>query len=177
MTTNRSIKVKNYWDLIAGFTCLFAGIIIYFVLIPLTIEQRASIAANIFFTDARFFPQLCGCLMIFLSIGAILESLTYGEKAGADMKVTRIDMQSVKETAFSCGTLLIAMCAYVYLLTVLGFVISSALLVGVSLWLFEYRHPSTFITIVLATTLGIYYVWVKLLYVIFPAPVFPFPLV
>ena len=177
MTTNRSIKVKNYWNLIAGFACLFAGLIIYFVLIPLTIEQRASIAANVFFTDARFFPKLCSSLMIFFSIGAILESLAYGKKASTKMKVTRVDMQSVKETTLSCGALLIAMCAYVYLLSILGFVISSALLVAATLWLFEYRRPTIFITVVLVTTLGIYFVWVKLLYVIFPAPVFPFPLV
>ena len=176
MTTSKSLSVKNYWNLFLGVLFLFISILIYFVLIPLTIEQRTSLAASSFFTDARFFPKICGGLMIFLSIGAILESLAYGEKAAAKKKVVKIDMQSVKETIVSCGILFVVMCAYVYLLSVLGFVISSALLVGVTLWLFEYRHPPTFIFIVLVTTLGVYYVWVKLLYVIFPAPLFPFPL-
>ena len=170
------IVIKNQWGTISGSLCLFMGLLIYFVLIPLTIQQRSSIASSVFFSDARFVPKIWGVLLIFLSIGAICENLAFYPRKPENIKTAKIDKSVFIATLSSTGVLFVAMCLYVFFLPILGFVISSALLVGVALWMFEYRHPIVFPIIVLVTTLGVYFVWVKFLYVMFPAPVFPFPL-
>ena len=178
MTKTRFVKIANQWDFITGVLCFVIGILLRFVIIPMTIHNSTTSIVNSaeFFSDASFVPKIWAICIIVFSFATIIESLAFGKKA-TEVEVERVDVSAFKETALYCLLLTAVMSLFVFLLPLIGFVLDAALLVSLSLVLFGYRNLLGGVIIVVASTLIVYFVWVKLLYVYFPAPVFPFPLV
>jgi putative tricarboxylic transport membrane protein len=170
------VTIMNQLDFITGVVCLFLGTLIRFLIIPLTIKNNEiSIVNNAqFFSDASFVPKIWAVLIMIFSALVILESIKFKEKA--EVQIERVDVRAFKESAMYSLLLLALMSAYVYLLSIIGFVLDSVVFVSVALYLFGYRKIIGGAIIVLSTTLIVYFVWVKFLYVTFPYPLFPFPL-
>ena len=167
-------------DIIVGSLGVIIGSIIYFVIIPATIilnkagEINASSLSQGIARLPDFMPKLWTVILIFSSIFILLKSLhaLKTERRMEDSKHQTINLITNLKTYFSTTAipfiaLLCIMILYTILLPIAGYIITTAVCLSSSSWLFGYRKIIPLVILNVVFIFSTYTVLVRFLYVTF----------
>ena len=180
-TVNEKIIKESIRDsIVAGIGIVFS-VIVYFIIIPKTIVARVTMGHKMpggaVVSNAEIMPRIWTIVIFIASILTFFESFIRLRQNTEDRRA-RLEyygryFSSVKEAfienisaVLHIAGLVVLMIIYSYLMGRVGFIISTAMCLAVSLWLFGYRKIILVIVIDAVYVVVIYFVLTRLLYVI-----------
>lgn len=167
----RWMRLKNYKILlmsnfIVGLVGLLSGIITYFILIPKTIVVKTSVLMrDSYFSNAAMMPKLWTIAIIMSSVSILCEGMRNKEKYLNAV----IDLSILKTEILYIFGILISMSMFVFLMPLVGYVISGIILLITFIWFIYGYHniPVTLsIGILLPILLKVFFE--RYLYIIMP---------
>jgi tripartite tricarboxylate transporter TctB family protein len=149
-------------DTFIGIFLLLFALVLYFVLIPVYIKPSPYGDVQERIVSSKFLPTVTAWAVGLLSLIMIFQT-EFGKKETNNTSPLRIKT----EVPIVLGILLCI--AYIILMHVFGFIISTLLVLAGLLTLFGERHPVKIILISICTTAFFYFIFAKLLMVVFPS--------
>jgi len=146
-----------------GLLLIIFGILLYFLLIPQFVEEYAGIHGA---KSGRYFPYFLSYITVLC--GGIMLAFDIVEKkvAVTDPKTAKgIDLSSLSNAAI----IVVLSVVYIFMITKVGYIISTMLALPVTMWLFGYRKVKTVIILSVLSPLVIYLIFAKMMAV--PLPV------
>jgi len=111
--------------------------------------------------DAIKYPIFIFCIVAAAGIFVIVQTIKASK--GADYKPVQ-PFENRKNFLVICGLII----GYIIVMYLLGYIISSIIFAILTAWYFKYEHMLAFSIGVAIASLGIYYCFVKLLYIFLP---------
>ncbi|MGD9156122.1 MAG: tripartite tricarboxylate transporter TctB family protein [Bacillota bacterium] len=146
-------------DIVSSTFFLFLGIFIWFA-IPYQIEDT-----GITVMGPSFFPRVLSIILIVVSGLFLILNLIAAKKQGVE-KDTKVEKKDIKKE-LKVISLFILIVAYIYLLPVMGFNISSIVVIGAVVYFLGTRKWYMYL-IFMAIVFVIYYIFKQVLYVQLP---------
>jgi putative tricarboxylic transport membrane protein len=148
-------------DVIAAVLCLAAGLIGYFVLVPMAVYVPAKFAGTA--NSPAFLPNVLFILLAALSALYLVQSLIVLLREASEGRVRQSDW------ALAGGTALICI-GYVFGIHVVGMTLGSALAVAATIFYFGERRPVLIASIAVILPLLLWYFFVKIAHILLPTP-------
>ena len=152
-------------DVIIGGGGIIFCVAVYFI-IPLQIQELIRYDASTGLSPAVF-PKISVFLIAGLSAVLILSGLRSKDLAPRDDRRVR-----KKGTRTRVITSFIIILAYVYLLDILGYFVSTPLALSLLMWYFGERRWILILSLVILTTIGLFCFFRYLMYIILPEGIF-----
>ena len=149
-------------DTFIGIFFLFFALILYFVLIPVYIKPSPYGDVQERIVSSKFLPTVTAWAVGLLSLIMIFQT-EFGKRGKTNTSPLHIKI----ERPIVFGILLCI--AYIILMYVFGFIISTLLVLAGLLTLFGERHPVKITLISICTTTFFYFIFARLLMVVFPS--------
>jgi hypothetical protein len=146
-----------------GLLLIIFGLLLYFLLIPQFVEQYAGIHGA---KSGRYFPYVLSFLTVLC--GSIMLAFDLVEKkvAGKAPKAAPgLDLFSIQSAA---GIVVLSL-VYVFMISRVGYLLSTMIVLPVAMWMFGYRKVKTIVIVSVVSPLVIYLIFVKMMAV--PLPV------
>ena len=145
--------------------CILLFAVILFIGITQIKVPKMIAASNS--VDAKFFPTIAAGALVVLGIAIIIDGLRYARSFDMEKK-EKTPKDGVRIVLYT----LVAIAAYTYFFTILGFMISSFLFLVAEMAILapkEKRNYLLFILISAITSASVYYFFTKVLYLVLPA--------
>ncbi len=156
----RDRAYSNLNDLIVGAVGLLAGLFLWFVFIPETVEIRSEV--HFFFRNPQFIPRLWTLFIMATSIMVVIEAL-FLTPASEERLKKKIDLSGIMKEFFLVPMLLLVMIGFVYLVPVLGYLPTVAICFVAALLCFGYYKITHVILLGAIIPPAMYYFFVELL--------------
>jgi len=146
-----------------GLLLIIFGILLYFVLIPQFVEEYAGIRGA---KSGRYFPYFLSYITVLC--GSIMLGYDLIEKRVAveDPKTAKgMDLPSLSSAAI----IVVLAVAYIFMITKVGYIISTMIALPITMWLFGYRKLKNIVILSIVSPLVIYLIFAKMMAV--PLPV------
>ncbi|MBA7515961.1 hypothetical protein ES705_08006 [subsurface metagenome] len=115
----------------------------------------------------RFFPRTISIMLMFASTALVLETFLKSKKNINNNRIKKEKFELDIKEEVRVILLFFSMIAYVFLFPILGFILSSILIMGADLFLLKARKCYSYLILIVLVFL-IYYIFKNLLYVQLP---------